>query len=101
MQATRKRTSSGRRNDGHLNTSIFPLSTRQHRPRALRYQKRLRLQTVPVRTNHAAREQTRYRRSNPPSAPRTSARPTEPPSEPPTDLPRSATIPPTTLLVTV
>jgi len=43
---------------------------------------------------------THYRRNNPPSAPRTSARPTEPPSEPPTDLPRSATMPPTTLLVT-
>src|SRR5258708_29635138 len=42
----------------------------------------------------------RYRRKSPPSAPRTMARPTEPPSAPPIDLPRSATAPPTTLLVT-
>src|SRR5882757_3024736 len=79
MQQTRKRISSGARNDGYLSTPDFPKNQRRSR---------------------CGKTAEFHRRSNPPSAPRTSARPTEPPIEPPTDLPRSATTPPTTLLVT-
>src|SRR6202049_424082 len=79
MQQTRKSISSGARNDGYLSTRLF---LKDHRRSGRR------------------NKQEFYRRSNPPSAPRTMARPTEPPTEPPTDLPRSATTPPTHLLVT-
>src|SRR5207302_3755415 len=74
IQQIRNRISSGARSDGYLSTS-------------------------PVRTLQEDRAGYHLRNS-PPSAPRTSARPTEPPIEPPSDLPRSATAPPTTLLVT-
>src|SRR5260370_15338703 len=80
MQQTRNRISSGARNDGYLSTRTFPEKIRGRSRRS--------------------KSAKIYRRSNPPSAPRTSARPTEPHIAPPTDLPRSATTPPTTLLVT-